>query len=117
MIILEQERGSPDKAFEIEMRTTLTRLSVKQDDLTNLISVYLDKTCAQEIESSRVRSEIDTIFHNLSELKKELKDNKLDIAKIIDDKIDSIYKMAGATAIVLSLFVTIIGMIINMNMK
>ena len=71
----------------------------------------------QEVAASKMRTEIDTLFHNYGELKQEMKEAKIDIGNIIDEKIDSIYKMAGITAFFISVVMTIIGLVINLNVR
>ncbi len=111
----EQERDSNIVQFEIEMRTTLAKLSVQQEDLTKSITEYLEKTINQEVKISHMESEIETLFHGQKDLREEMRRSREDLSKIIEDKIDSIYKMAGVTAAVVSSLIAILGMLIKMH--
>lgn len=102
--------------FEIEMRTALAKLSAQQNELTTDLRDYLHKTVSHEVEMSKTRSEIDTLFHNYKELRQELRENREDIGKIIDDKIESIYKMTSITAFIVSTIVALIGIAVTVNM-
>ena len=99
------ERSNNDRGFEIEMRTTLTKLGVQQEDLT--------KTVEQEVAISQMHSEITTLFKYHKELKQELQQNQADISKVIDDKISSLYKLTSVTAFIVSTVVAIIGIAIS----
>lgn len=102
--------------FELEMRTSLTKLSVQQEELAKDVRDYLSKTVSQEVTMSQMRSEIDTLFDYHKELKQELKQSREDISKTIDDKIDSLYKLTGITAFIVSTVIAMIGIAITANM-
>lgn len=66
---------------------------------------------------SKTRSEIETLFKGYKELKQELRENREDIGKVIDDKIESLYRMTGITAFIVSTIIAMIGIAITANMK
>lgn len=85
--------------FEAEMRIALAKMSVQQEQLSSDLHEYLSKTVSQEVAMSQADSKIDTLFREYEELKADLRQNRDDISKIIDDKINSLYKMTSITAI------------------
>lgn len=94
--------------FELEMRTALARIEAHQNDLSSTITQYLQKTNAQELASTKIRSELDILFDRYAELHTEIKENKKEISSVIEDKIDSIYKMVSVVAFIISLAVPIL---------
>ena len=102
-----------NRGFEIEMRTTLTKLGVQQEELAKDVRDYLTKTVEQEVAISQMHSEITTLFKYHKDLKQELLHNQEDISRTIDDKISSLYKLTSITAFIVSTVVAIIGAAIS----
>jgi K+/H+ antiporter YhaU regulatory subunit KhtT len=111
--IVEYNSNEKFSGFEVEMRTSLAKLSVQQEELAKDVRDYLSKTMNQEVEISKMRSEIDTLFDYHTELKEDLQRSQENISKVIDDKIESLYKLAGITAFIVSTIVAMIGVAIS----
>lgn len=95
------------------MRTTLTKLGVQQEELAKDVREYLSKTVEQEVAISQMHSEITTLFKYHKELKQELQQNQEDVGKMIDDKINSLYKLTSITASIISTVIAIIGIAVT----
>lgn len=112
-VCYNNERSNNNRGFEIEMRTTLTKLGVQQEELAKDVRDYLTKTVEQEVAISQMHSEITTLFKYHKDLKQELQQNQEDVGKMIDDKISSLYKLTNVTAFIVSTVVAIIGVMIS----
>lgn len=113
---MDERNPSDILQFEIEVRTMLAKLNVQQEALSKNINDYLNRTVEQEVLMSKTRSEIDTLFHENKELKQEIKDTRKEITEAIDDKIDSLYKITGITAFIISTIIAIIGVAVTSGM-
>lgn len=112
----QRQRDENIIQFEVEMRTTLAKLSVQQEEISKSIHEYIEKTVHQEVMMSKTRSEIDTLFHENKELKQELKETRKEISEALDDKINSLYKITSITAFIVSTIVAIIGIAVTAGM-
>ena len=110
---MDQMIGRDNLAFEIEMRTAMARMTAQLENLTSQVRNYLEKTQEQEVKISRIRSEIDTLFHDYGNLRQDIQSNKEEISKVIDDKIDSIYKLAAVIAFLTSTAIAVCSVLLK----
>lgn len=102
-----------DKTFEMELRETLVEIKTKQESSTESLAIYLEKTQTQEVELKTIENNIRTIFKHIDELHLNEKENRAELTRLIEDKYSEIFKLAAVMSGVISIFISVLAIILK----
>lgn len=102
-----------DKTFEMELRETLVEIKTKQESSTESLAIYLEKTQTQEVELKTIENNIRTIFKRIDELHLNEKENRAELTRLIEDKYSEIFKLAAVMSGVISIFISVLAIILK----
>lgn len=102
-----------DKTFEMELRETLVEIKTKQESSMESLAIYLEKTQTQEVELKTIENNIRTIFKRIDELHLNEKENRAELARLIEDKYSEIFKLAAVMSGVISIFISVLAIILK----
>lgn len=102
-----------DKTFEMELRETLVEIKTKQESSTESLDIYLEKTQTQEVELKTIENNIRTIFKRIDELRLNEKENRAELTRLIEDKYSEIFKLAAVMSGVISIFISVLAIILK----
>ena len=102
-----------DKTFEMELRETLVEIETKQESSMESLAIYLEKTQTQEFELKTIENNIRTIFKRIDELHLNEKENRAELTRLIEDKYSEIFKLAAVMSGVISIFISVLAIILK----
>lgn len=102
-----------DKTFEMELRETLVEIKTKQESSMESLAIYLEKTQTQEVELKTIENNIRTIFKRIDELSLNEKENRAELTRLIEDKYSEIFKLAAVMSGVISIFISVLAIILK----
>lgn len=102
-----------DKTFEMELRETLVEIKTKQESSMESLDIYLEKTQTQEVELKTIENNIRTIFKRIDELHLNEKENRAELTRLIEDKYSEIFKLAAVMSGVISIFISVLAIILK----
>lgn len=102
-----------DKTFEMELRETLVEIITKQESSMESLAIYLEKTQTQEVELKTIENNIRTIFKRIDELRLNEKENRAELTRLIEDKYSEIFKLAAVMSGVISIFISVLAIILK----
>lgn len=102
-----------DKTFEMELRETLVEIKTKQESSMESLASYLEKTQTQEVELKTIENNIRTIFKRIDELHLNEKENRAELTRLIEDKYSEIFKLAAVMSGVISIFISVLAIILK----
>lgn len=102
-----------DKTFEMELRETLVEIKTKQESSMETLAIYLEKTQTQEVELKTIENNIRTIFKRIDELHLNEKENRAELTRLIEDKYSEIFKLAAVMSGVISIFISVLAIILK----
>lgn len=102
-----------DKTFEMELRETLVEIKTKQESSMESLAIYLEKTQTQEVELKTIENSIRTIFKHIDELRLNEKENRAELTRLIEDKYSEIFKLAAVMSGVISIFISVLSIILK----
>lgn len=102
-----------DKTFEMELRETLVEIKTKQESSMESLDIYLEKTQTQEVELKTIENNIRTIFKRIDELSLNEKENRAELTRLIEDKYSEIFKLAAVMSGVISIFISVLAIILK----
>lgn len=102
-----------DKTFEMELRETLVEIKTKQESSMESLAIYLEKTQTQEVELKTIENNIRTVFKHIDELHLNEKENRAELTRLIEDKYSEIFKLAAVMSGVISIFISVLAIILK----
>lgn len=102
-----------DKTFEMELRETLVEIKTKQESSMESLAIYLEKTQTQEVELKTIENNIRTIFKRIDELHLNEKESRAELTRLIEDKYSEIFKLAAVMSGVISIFISVLAIILK----
>ena len=102
-----------DKTFEMELRETLVEIETKQESSMESLAIYLEKTQTQEVELKTIENNIRTIFKRIDELQLKEKETRAELTRLIEDKYSEIFKLAAVMSGVISIFISVLAIILK----
>lgn len=102
-----------DKTFEMELRETLVEIKTKQESSMESLAIYLEKTQTQEVELKTIENNIRTVFKRIDELHLNEKENRAELTRLIEDKYSEIFKLAAVMSGVISIFISVLAIILK----
>lgn len=102
-----------DKTFGMELRETLVEIKTKQESSMESLAIYLEKTQTQEVELKTIENNIRTIFKRIDELHLNEKENRAELTRLIEDKYSEIFKLAAVMSGVISIFISVLAIILK----
>lgn len=102
-----------DKTFEMELRETLVEIKTKQESSMESLAIYLEKTQTQEVELKTIENNIRTIFKRIDESCLNEKENRAELTRLIEDKYSEIFKLASVMSGVISIFISVLAIILK----